>query len=180
MSDTMQVQRYNTTLIIIHWLMAIMILGMIGLGMYMVDLEKGSPERSYFFALHKSIGLTLALLVAFRLFWRIRVGVPALPEGTKPFEKKLSAIVHHSLYLMLFLQPITGYISSSFSGYKTKFWGIPLPHWGWKNKDLNNLFTEIHDICAAILIVLLVLHIAGVFNHLFKKETHILKRMWFG
>ena len=180
MSETMQVERYNTTLIIIHWIMALLILGMIGLGFYMVGLEKGSAERSYFFALHKSIGLTLALLVAVRLFWRIRSGVPKLPETIKSYEKKLSAMVHHSLYLMLFLQPLSGYISSSFSGYKTKFWGIPLPHWGWKNKDLNNLFTEIHEICAFLLITLLVLHIAGVIHHVMKKETYILKRMWFG
>lgn len=180
MSNTTQIERYNTTLIIIHWLMALLILSMFVLGFYMVDLEKGSDERSYFFALHKSIGLTLALLVVVRLFWRLRFGVPKLPGSTKPYEKKLSAIVHHSLYLMLFLQPISGYISSSFSGYKTKFWGIPLPHWGWKDQDLNHLFTEIHEICAFILISLLVLHIAGVVHHLMKKEMHILKRMWFG
>ena len=176
----MEIQRYNTTAIIIHWLMAIMILGMIGLGFYMVGLEKGSAERSYFFALHKSIGLTLALLAIFRLIWKIRSGSPSLPENLKPLEKKMATMVHHFLYLMLFLQPVTGYISSSFSGYKTKFWGIPLPHWGWKDKDLNNLFTEIHEICAFTLIVLLVLHIAGVINHLYKKEGDVVRRMWFG
>lgn len=176
----MEIQRYNTTAIIIHWLMAIMIIAMIGLGLYMTGLEKGSAERSYFFAMHKSIGLSLALLAIFRLVWKLRSDTPPLPDSTKPIEKKLSAIVHHSLYLLLFLQPITGYISSSFSGYKTKFWGIPLPHWGWKDKDLNHLFTEIHEICAFILIALLLVHIAGAFQHVIKKETGMFKRMWFG
>ena len=180
MSDTMQIERYNTVAIIIHWLMAIMILGMIGLGFYMVGLEKGSPERSYFFALHKSIGLTLGLLAIFRLVWKIRSVTPAFPKSLKHIEVKLATIVHHSLYLMLFLQPLSGYISSSFSGYKTKLWGVPLPHWGWKDKELNNFFTEIHDICALILIALLIAHIAGVINHLYKKEGDIVKRMWFG
>jgi cytochrome b561 len=180
MPDTKQIKRYNTTAIIIHWLMAIMIVAMICLGLYMVGLEKGSDERSYFFALHKSIGLTLALLALFRLIWKIRSGSLALPDYVKPIQRKMATATHHLLYLMLFLQPVTGYISSSFSGYKTKFWGIPLPHWGWKNQELNHLFSEIHEICAFTLIALIVVHIAGAFYHIHKKEKDLFRRMWFG
>ncbi len=176
----MEIQRYNSTAIIIHWLMAIMIIAMIGLGFYMTGLEKGSDERSWFFALHKSIGLTLALLAIIRLVWKIRSISPALPDYVAPLQRKMATATHHLLYLMLFLQPVTGYISSSFSGYKTKFWGIPLPHWGWKSPELNELFTEIHEISAFCLITLLLLHIAGVIYHLHKKQTDLIKRMWFG
>jgi cytochrome b561 len=175
----MQIQRYNTTAIIIHWIMAILILGMIGLGFYMVGLEKGSAERSYFFAMHKSIGLTLALLVVIRLIWKLRSTTPPLPDYIDPIKRKMATATHHLLYLLMFIQPVSGYISSSFSGYKTKFWGIPLPHWGWKNKELNELFTEIHEISAFCLITLLILHIAGVIYHLHRKETDLIKRMWF-
>ena len=62
----MEIERYSTTAIIIHWIMALLIIAMIGLGIYMVDLPKGSDERSWFFALHKSLGLTLALLAIFQ------------------------------------------------------------------------------------------------------------------
>jgi cytochrome b561 len=175
----MEIQRYSTTAIIIHWLMAIMIFGMIGLGIYMADLPKGSDERSWFFALHKSIGLTLALLALFRLCWKIKSPAPALPDYVAAKQKMMATMTHHLLYLMMFIQPVTGYISSSFSGYKTKFWGVPLPHWGWKNPELNELFTEIHEISAFCLIALLILHIAGVVYHLHRKETDLFKRMWF-
>ncbi len=175
----MEIQRYNTTAIIIHWLMAIMIIAMIGLGYYMTGLEKGTDERSWFFALHKSIGLTLALLAIIRLVWKIRSSSPALPDYIPAIQRKMATATHHLLYLMLFLQPVTGYISSSFSGYKTKFWGIPLPQWGWKNTELNHLFTEIHEVCAICLIALLVMHLAGVFYHIHKKETDLIRRMWF-
>lgn len=175
----MEIQRYNNTAIIIHWLMAILIFAMIGLGLYMVGLEKGSDERSWFFALHKSIGLTLALLAIFRLVWKLRSTSPALPDYIAPIQRKMATATHHLLYLMLFIQPVSGYISSSFSGYKTKFWGLPLPHWGWKDPQLNELFSEIHEISAFCLISLLVLHIAGVIYHLHKKETDLIRRMWF-
>ncbi len=146
----MEIQRYSSTAIFIHWLMAVMIIGMIGLGIYMADLPKGSDERSWFFALHKSIGLTLAILVIIRLVWKVVSKPPFLPDFIAPTQKKLATTTHHLLYVMMFLQPVTGYISSSFSGYKTKFWGMPLPHWGWKAPELNKLLTTIHDISAFV------------------------------
>lgn len=175
----MEIQRYNSTAIVIHWLMAIMILVMIALGFYMTGLEKGSAERSWFFGLHKSIGLTLAILVIIRLIWKIRSKSPALPDYVAPLQRKLATATHHLLYLMMFIQPVSGYISSSFSGYKTRFWGIPLPHWGSKQPELNQLFSEIHEISAFCLITLLCLHIAGVIYHLHRKETSLFRRMWF-
>ncbi len=175
----MEIQRYSTTAIIIHWIMAIMILAMIGLGLYMTGLEKGSDERSYFFALHKSLGLTLALLAIIRLIWKICSTSPPLPDYIAPLQRKMAAATHYLLYLLMFIQPVSGYISSSFSGYKTKFWGIPLPHWGSKQPELNDLFTGIHEISAFCLIALLVLHISGVIYHLHKKQRDLFKRMWF-
>jgi cytochrome b561 len=175
----MEIQRYTTTAIIIHWLMAILILAMIGLGLYMTGLAKGSDERSWFFGLHKSIGLTLALLAIIRLVWKMLSSSPALPDYVAPAQRKLATVTHYLLYLMMFIQPVSGYISSSFSGYKTKFWGIPLPHWGSKQPELNELFTEIHEISAFCLIALILLHFAGVIYHLHKKQTDLFKRMWF-
>ncbi len=175
----METQRYSSTAIIIHWLMAILIIAMIGLGLYMVGLDKGSDERSWFFRLHKSIGLTLALLAIIRLGWKIFSPPPALPDYVTSTDRKLAAATHNLLYLMMFIQPVSGYISASFSGYKTKFWGIPLPHWGWKQPELNQLFTDIHDASAICLVILLLLHFAGVIHHLHKKEINLFKRMWF-
>ena len=145
----------------------------------MADLPKGSDERTWFFALHKSIGLTLALLAIFRLSWKLISKSPELPGYVAAGQKKLANATHHLLYVLMFIQPVSGYISSSFSGYKTEFWGIPLPQWGWKAPVLNELFTEIHEISAFCLISLLVLHISGVVYHLHKKQTDLIKRMWF-
>lgn len=175
----MEIQRYSSTAIIIHWLMAIMIISMICLGVYMTDLPKGSDERSWFFMLHKSLGLTLALLAIIRLAWKIISAPPELPSYVSAAQQKLAKATHHLLYLMMFLQPVSGYISSSFSGYKTKIWGIALPHWGWKAPGLNKLFTLIHDISAFCLVALILLHIAGVIYHLHKKENDLFRRMWF-
>ncbi len=175
----MDIDKYSKPAVVVHWLMAILIILMIIMGMYMSDLPKGSEERSWFFALHKSIGLTLALLVVFRTAWKVAVSPPALPSVVSIKQRKLAMATHHILYLLMFLQPISGYLSSSFSGYKTKFWGIPLYNWGWKDPELNELFSEIHDISAYGLILFISIHLAGVAYHIHKKEHQLIKRMWF-
>ncbi len=159
--------------------MAIMIIAMICMGVYMADLPKGSEERTWFFTLHKSVGLTLALLAIFRLTWKLIVKAPPLPDIVSVTHQKVAHVTHHLLYLMLFIQPVSGYISSSFTSYKTKFWGIPLPKWADKNLEMNELFTQIHEISAICLVALLVMHIAGVVYNMKRKETELFKRMWF-
>ncbi len=175
----MEIQRYSKIAIIIHWLMAIMIIAMICMGVYMSDLPKGSEERTWFFTLHKSIGLTLALLVVIRLVTKLINKSPPLPNMVSAAHQKLAKATHHLLYLMMFVQPVSGYISSSFTSYKTKFWGIPLPRWSSKNPELNEIFTQIHEVSAICLVILLVIHILGVAYHIKKKETELFKRMWF-
>lgn len=172
-------ERYNRTAVVLHWAMAIFIITMIVMGWYMDDLPKGSEQRSYFFSLHKSLGLSMALLIVFRIFWRLTYAPPTLPNAIARIPQILSAAAHHLLYLLLVLQPLTGYISSSFSGYKTKFWGLPLPHWGWKNPQLNEFFTSIHEICGTALAVVIGLHVLGVLWHLCYDQVNLLNRMWF-
>lgn len=175
----MNTEKYTAPAVVLHWLMAVMIIAMIGLGFYMEDLPKGSDERTWFFALHKSIGLTLALLAVARLSWKLFNKAPALPDFINKRQRVMSMATHHSLYLLMFIQPVSGYISSSFSGYKTKFWGIPLPHWGWKSPPLNEFFSGVHEISAFLLVTLLVLHISGFLYHMWRKEYQIIRRMWF-
>ena len=177
--NIMEIQRYSKIAIIIHWLMAIMIIAMICMGVYMSDLPKGSEERTWFFTLHKSIGLTLALLVVIRLVSKLINKSPPLPNMVSATHQKLAKATHQLLYLMMFIQPVSGYISSSFTSYKTKFWGIPLPRWSSKNPELNELFSQVHEVSAICLVILLIIHISGVAYHVKKKETVLFRRMWF-
>lgn len=167
---------YSNVAIFLHWIMVILIISLILLGWYMEDLPKG-PDRGSFFALHKSIGLTTALIAVSRLIWRCLHKPPALPESFSKNKQRLIHTVHYLLYIAMFVQPISGYISSSFSGYKTKIWGIALPHWGWKEPYLNELFTNVHAISSVVLLSLIVVHLLGVVVHMYKGEGNVLRRM---
>lgn len=87
--------RYTRTAIILHWLIALGIFGMLALGWYMTGLPKEAPKqiaydlfdwglvtwqlaegaspRTFYFNLHKSIGITLFALIIFRIFGVLRI-----------------------------------------------------------------------------------------------------------
>lgn len=158
--------RYDAISMLLHWLTVLLICLLFSLGWYMVDLPKGSPERGYFFALHKSVGLSTALVVLLRLGWRAVQAAPPLPGTIAAWQRKLAVATHVLLYVFLVLQPLSGYLSSSFSGYATHWWGVPLPEWGWQDAALNELFTDIHEASSDVLLCLIILHVCGALVHL--------------
>lgn len=168
---------YTRTAIALHWVMALAVLALFGLGWFMVDLPKG-PDRGYYFALHKSIGLSVFLLLWLRIVWRFRHPPPALPAVVPLWQRLLAASVHLAFYALLIMQPVSGYLSSSFSGYRTRWFGLPLPHWGWRDAPLNEFFTEIHVMCSIALLVLIGIHLLGVLTHLLHGQFELLRRMW--
>ena len=84
---------------------------------------------------------------------------------------------HELLYALIFLQPVSGYLSSSFSGYRTSFFGFPLPHWGWKEPFLNELFSDIHEASAITLAVLVGVHVLAAVAHAVRPGDHLFRRM---
>lgn len=168
--------KYTYTAIFLHWVIAIFILVMVGLGWYMEDLPKG-PDRSWFFATHKSIGLTVFLLVSVRIVWRLSHRPPEWPDTMPPWRQYLARRAHLLFYVLMCLQPISGYLSSSFSGYKTKYFGIPLPHWGWKDEMLNELFSEVHEINSILLVSLIVAHVLGALSHAVRPGDGVFRRI---
>jgi len=170
--------RYDRVAAALHWLMTVLIFCLLGLGFYMEDLPKGSDQRSFAFALHKSLGLTAALLLALRFAWRLRRPPPPWPPAMPLWQVRLALAVHRLFYVFLFLQPLSGYLSSSFSGYDTRWWGIPLPQWGWKSPPLNELFTGFHEIFALVLLCLIALHLFGALLHFWRPgSADTLQRM---
>ena len=172
--------KYALPAIALHWVIAILIIALFAIGLYMVELpENVTPSvRKPWFELHKSLGVTVFLLLLIRIFWRMTHEPPALPGFITPSQQKFINIVHKLFYVSMILQPLSGYLSSSFSGYKTKLFGLPLPHWGWENEEYNEFFTGIHEASAIILFSFIVVHLAGIFAHKLKGNgKNIMRRM---
>jgi cytochrome b561 len=174
--DPATLTRYTAPAMLLHWLTAVLVLFLFGLGWYMVDLPKG-PERGANFALHKSIGILVFLLTIARLLWRYRHPAPPLPARLPSWQQRLVRTVHRLFYVLLFVHPFFGYLSAEFAGYGTKFFGIPLHNWGWKDQGINEFFTECHEVTGVILLILVICHLAGAISHLVKKGDRMVRRM---
>ncbi len=175
-----KIQKYTLTAIALHWIIAILIITLFAIGLYMVELPKDvTPSvRKPWFELHKSLGVTVFLLLLLRIFWRMTHKPPALPDFITRKQQNFINIIHKLFYVSMILQPISGYLSSSFSGYKTKLFGLVLPYWGWKDEQYNEFFTEIHEVSAMILFAFIVIHLAGIVVHKFKGNgKSIMQRM---
>lgn len=180
----MAVRRYSTVVIVLHWLIAAAILFQLLLG-WRLDGSNGD-QRTAILQLHKSIGITLLLLMAVRLFWRWRRPPPPV-EGFGRLEQKLSGWVHLGLYVALVGLPLSGWaiISASAAKAKIKLFGsIPwpklpiLPDLPDRFQDfIGGAFGNAHTALAWVLVGLFMMHLAGALKHQFVSRDGILARM---
>jgi cytochrome b561 len=169
--------RYHTVAIALHWLIAIGVLVMIGLGWSMTDIPKGTPERAYYFNLHKSIGSTIGLLVLIRLWWRLTHRPPALPASMPAWEVSAARITHGLLYACLVVMPLVGFLASNFTKYGVKYFGIQVGPFFAENQGLRDALQEVHEIVSYLLVVLIVVHILAAFKHLLLDKDGVFQRM---
>jgi cytochrome b561 len=170
-------QRFAPPLIVLHWLIAIAIIAMLCIGFYMGSLPRGLPFKSTLTNLHKSLGITVFLLVLLRIWARSTYSRPPLPP-MQTWQRAAASITQALLYVCMFVMPLTGYLGSSFNKFGTKFWGLPLPQWGWDDKELRHVFFTIHGYLAWTLIALIALHFLGAMKHQFIDKDGLLRRMW--
>jgi len=95
----------------------------------------------------------------------------------KAWEIFLAKLNHGLLYLLMLLMPLSGLLGSMFSKYPIQFFGTPLPKLFEQNDGLKELFKEVHETCAVIMIGLIALHIAAVIKHIVIDKNQIHRRM---
>jgi cytochrome b561 len=168
----MEVTRYNQVQVLLHWVIAVMILCMIALGLFMVELPKQSElppgeesVRAFYFLLHKSLGITAAILIVVRIFWRLTHKAPSLPDTVSRWQQKAAGAVHALLYVLMVAMPLSGYMQSMYSKYDTKFWGLELPRIAEADHAMRETFTNIHECLAFVFIAMIGIHLAAVIKH---------------
>ena len=162
-----------------HWLMAIAIFAMFGLGLWMVRLDYYSPYYNAAPEFHRSFGMLLLFALLVRWLWRAANPKP-LTDELSPLEQKASYAVHWGFYMLLLVIMISGYLISTLDGR-------PIDVFGWfsvpsivQMRGLENRAGDVHRILAYAVIVLAVIHTAAALKHHFVDKSTILKRMWSG
>lgn len=179
--------KYPLSMRLLHWVRAVLILGLIWSGWYMTRLPESTPMETFdlFYPNHKQFGVLVWLLALVHLAirWRNRASLPQTPASLKPWEKMLSHFVHRAIIALTILVPLLGYsMSSSFTqsdGVPFFFFG-QLPELLPKNDEAFEVFGALHEYGAFILLGLIVLHVAGAVKHRLQDrggEADVLPRM---
>jgi len=170
--------QWGWTTITIHWITALTIIGMFAFGLWMVELTYYDEWYKKGPSLHKSIGITLFMLTLGRLVWRLKNITPDALSSHKVWERKIAAIAHFLLYLLLFGVMISGYLISTADGRGVEFFGlfeIPATLQGIENQE--DIAGVVHLILASTLIGIALLHAGAALKHHFIDRDRTLKRM---
>jgi len=172
--------RYGVVAVALHWLMAVLLIGLVLLGLYMVSLpDAGFDKKKITLILyHKELGILALILAASRLLWRMSNALPRLVEALPDWQKVVARFVHLCFYGLMFALPMTGWLMSSAAGIPVSFVRLfTLPDLMSHNDHLFRTFIEIHKWLGYALIVCMLAHIGAALRHhfLFKDET--LKKM---
>lgn len=183
---TTETPRYTAIAIILHWLMAVLIIGMIFMGWRMEDMrdqalagQMSFAEVQTFYNWHKTIGISLLVLALARLGWRLTHKAPPLPEGMKPWERAGARFTHIAFYVIMIGMPVGGWLTASatnFPTYLANIEGLELPHLPVPN-DLYETLGSMHGAGAWVIFALLALHVGAAVKHHFVNKDDVLTRM---
>ncbi len=169
--------RYSSVAITFHWLLAVMIVGAFGVGLYMTDLPM-SPSRLKLYNYHKWAGVTILVLSAARLLWRLAHAAPALPLTMPSWQQRASHAAHMALYVLFFGVPLLGWAYSSAAGFPIVWFGlVQLPDFVPKDRELAEAIKPLHGIAAKVLAAIVVVHIGAALKHHFIDRDGVLARM---
>ncbi len=168
---------YTRTAIGLHWLMALAIITTFSVGLYMSDLSL-SPVKLKLYSWHKWAGVTIFLLLWFRLAWRLTHRPPASATAIPAWQQSMAKLAHVLFYVLMIAVPLSGWLMSSAKGFQTVYFGLlPLPDLLGKNKALGETLTTVHQTLNFSLAGLLLLHVTAVMKHHLIERNDILARM---
>ena len=180
-------RRYDAVAMILHWLTAAAVLGLLVAGMTMTRLHPGSALQFTLYQLHKSVGITVLALTLARLGWRLAHRPPPLPETMPAWERLAAGATHLALYGLLLGLPLTGWavVSASPFNIPTVLYGLlPWPHLPMLatldpagKHAAEAVLKQLHDAGAWTMAALLALHVGAALRHHFQLRDGVMARM---
>lgn len=172
--------RYGAVAILLHWLMAFLVIGLLALGLYMVTLPDVGfdTKKITLIFYHKELGLLVLVLLALRLGWRLTNVLPQLVAHLPDWQKIAARFVHLSFYALMFVLPMTGWLMSSAAGIPVSFFGLfTLPDFLPRDEHLFQRLIDVHKWLAYALVLAIFVHVGAALRHHFVFKDDTLRKM---
>lgn len=177
MPNETEAKRYGATAQLLHWTIAALIVVQFSLAWSFDDLPNGTRKLKLI-ALHKSFGMTILMLAVLRLLWRLWHAPPPPPTGMTPLERRLARATHATLYTLIFVMPVTGWLMSSAKAYSVSWFNLfTWPNLIGKSQVAFEVLRTTHDVLSNVLLAIAVLHLLAAIKHHFWDRDDVLVRM---
>jgi len=170
-----ELKRYSTTMVVLHWLIAIFILGAIFMGAFILDeMDSEHPQKIILLKLHVIVGIGILVLTLMRLYKRFTTPQPAPLAGSGFLMEKFATGIHYLLYLFTVLTVLAGITLAISANLQV----VLLDHIGQLPRDYEEFLAhEVHEVFAELLLLTILLHVAGALYHQFILKDGLLSRM---
>lgn len=167
---------YGWVSIALHWVMALVIFGLFGLGVWMRGLDYFDAWYNRAPELHKSLGMLLLFMLLLRMAWR---AINVRPELIGHAWERLAAMsMHHVQYLLMLAVVVSGYLIPTAEGRGIDVFGwFTVPALLEFSKHQTEFIGQLHKYAAWTLVVLAVLHALAALKHHFVDRDATLRRM---
>jgi cytochrome b561 len=170
--------RWGWLSVAMHWLTAVVVFGLFGLGLWMVELNYYHSWYRTAPFIHKSIGVSLFLLTLFRLLWRWWNVTPQPLQSHSLLERRAAAAGHMLLYMLLFNIMFSGYLISTADGRPVEVFNVfNLPATIHGLEQQEDVAGDVHRWLGWTLMALIVVHAAAAIKHHVYDKDVTLKRM---
>lgn len=183
--------RYSRTAIVFHWVIAVLVLGNIGLA-WTFKIFSDYPWTQMVTNTHKTFGITVLGLALMRLMWRLGHRPPPLSPAIPRWQVRAARLGHAGLYVLILAMPLSGWIYDSAWEWAREvpidFWGLfEMPRIPWimdmpqgpAKEQLDVVAGKVHVFLSYVLYALLAAHLAGAAKHQWFDRVPTLQRMTF-
>ena len=161
-----------------HWTIVLLLLVIAVVGLTMGELPR-TPKYFWVYTVHKSLGLTILVLMLLRLGWRLHAGAPPPVAGTPRLQAMVASVTHWALYALVLAMPLSGWLYDSASGLRPFRWfGLAeVPKLSPPDEGLAELANNAHETLFWVLVLLVAVHAgAALYHHIFQRDD-TLRRM---
>jgi cytochrome b561 len=170
-------ESFDPVVVAVHWTTAVAVGAMFGLALFM-DRASDVVTPNLLLTLHQSLGVSIWVLTAFRLIWRLtQAKLPPWPDRMPAPQQWAARLNEYGLYGLLLIQPATGLLQSLYRGEAFKLWTLTMPPLLHHEGAMVKLFEGAHSAGAWLLAGLVGIHAAAALFHLFVRRDGIFESM---
>lgn len=177
--------RYPLIQRLLHWAIALMVFGTLAGGVILMIYDGFAGTKEAFggavtgmiYKYHKTFGLLILFAMILRIIVKVRMGKPEYSQPLKPFERIASNAVHGVLYVALVAMPVLGWLGTDAGDFPVQFFDWTFPGFIAKDMDLYKTIMDLHGLCAWVIILCVIAHVAGALKHWLVDKDGVTGRM---